>query len=59
MSLYVVVHHPRFGDTARVVSDERHLPQLVADIGTGGALSIKIDDGQYGVGVAACGRWRL
>ncbi|MGH3822548.1 MAG: hypothetical protein ACRDRA_06870 [Pseudonocardiaceae bacterium] len=43
MSLYVVVH-PRFGDTARVASDERHRPQLVADIGTGSAVSIQIDD---------------
>jgi hypothetical protein len=43
MSLYVVVH-PRFGDAARVVSDERHRPQLVADIGTGSAVSIQIDD---------------
>lgn len=43
MSLYVVVH-PRFGDSARVASDERHRPQLVADIGTGGAVSIQIDD---------------
>jgi hypothetical protein len=43
MSLYVVVH-PRFGDTARVVSDEQRRPQLVADIGTGGAVSIQVDD---------------
>jgi hypothetical protein len=43
MSLDVVVH-PRFGDTARVASDERHRPQLVADIGTGSALSIQVDD---------------
>lgn len=43
MSLYVVVH-PRFGDTARVASDERQRPQLVADIGTGSALSIQVDD---------------
>ena len=42
MSLYVVVH-PRFGDTARVASDERHRPQLVADIGTGGVVSIQLD----------------
>lgn len=43
MSLYVVVH-PRFGDTARVATDELRRPQLVADIGTGSALSIQIDD---------------
>jgi hypothetical protein len=43
MSLYVVVH-PRFGDTARVASDEQRRPQLVADIGTGSAVSIQIDD---------------
>jgi hypothetical protein len=43
MSLYVVVH-PRFGDAARVASDERRRPQLVADIGTGGEVSIQVDD---------------
>jgi hypothetical protein len=43
MSLHVVVH-PRFGDTARVASDEQHRPQLVAEIGTAGAVSIQVDD---------------
>ena len=43
MSLYVVVH-PRFGDTARVATDEQHRPQLVADIGTAGAVSIQVED---------------
>jgi hypothetical protein len=43
MSLSVVVH-PRFGDAARVASDERHRPRLVADIGTGGEVSIRVDD---------------
>ena len=43
MPLSVVVH-PRFGDAARVVTDELHRPQLVADIGTGSALSIQVDD---------------
>jgi hypothetical protein len=52
MSLYVVVH-PRFGDTARVASDERHRPQLVADIGTAGAVSIQVDDEPGGAELAA------
>lgn len=43
MALYVVVH-PRFGDTARVVTDEGRRPQLVADIGTAAAVSIQVDD---------------
>ena len=43
MSLSVVVH-PRFGDAARVASDERRRPRLVADIGTGGEVSIQVDD---------------
>lgn len=43
MPLYVVVH-PRFGDVARVATDELHRPQLVADIGAGSALSIQVDD---------------
>ncbi len=43
MPLSVVVH-PRFGDAARVVTDDVHRPQLVADIGTGSALSIQVDD---------------
>jgi hypothetical protein len=43
MPLDVVVH-PRFGDTARVAVDEMCRPQLVADIGTSGTLSIRIDD---------------
>jgi hypothetical protein len=43
MSLHVVVH-PRFGDTARVTSDEQHRPQLVAEIGTAGAVSIQVDN---------------
>jgi len=42
MPLYVVVH-PRFGDTARVAMDEQRRPQLVADIGDGGVLSIQVD----------------
>jgi hypothetical protein len=43
MPLYVVVH-PRFGDTARIATDDMRRPQLVADIGAGGALSIQVDD---------------
>jgi hypothetical protein len=42
MPLDVVVH-PRFGDTVRVVADEVCRPQLVADIGTCGTVSILID----------------
>jgi hypothetical protein len=42
MSLHVVIH-PRFGDTARVASDEQHRPQLLAEIGSAGAVSIEVD----------------
>lgn len=42
MPLDVVVH-PRFGDAARVAVDELHRPELVVDIGTGSALSVRVD----------------
>ncbi len=42
MPLFVVVQ-PRFGDTARVATDDLRRPQLVADIGAGSALSIQVD----------------
>lgn len=42
MPLDVVVH-PRFGDTARVATDGRDRPELVVDIGTGSALSVRVD----------------
>jgi hypothetical protein len=43
MPLYVAVH-PRFGDTARVATDDQRRPQLVVDIGTGAALTVQVDD---------------
>jgi proline racemase len=39
-----VIVRPRFGDTARVASDEQCRPRLVADIGTGGTFSVLVDD---------------
>jgi proline racemase len=52
MALHVVVH-PRFGDTARVTTEATGRPQLVADIGTGGTLSVQVDDELGGVELAA------
>ncbi len=43
MALHIVVH-PRFGDTARVTTEATGRPQLVADIDTGGTLSVQVDD---------------
>lgn len=39
-----VIVRPRFGDTARIVTDEQCRPRLVADIGTGGTFSVQVDD---------------
>jgi hypothetical protein len=50
--LHVMVH-PRFGDTARVTVEATSRPQLVADSGTSGTLSVQVDDGLGGVELAA------
>jgi hypothetical protein len=42
MPLDVVVH-PRFGDTARVATDGWERPELVVELGTGSALSVRVD----------------
>ncbi|MGH3864708.1 MAG: hypothetical protein ACRDQ4_00990 [Pseudonocardiaceae bacterium] len=52
MALHVVVQ-PRFGDTARVTTEATGRPQLVADIGAGGTLSVQVDDELGGVELAA------
>ncbi|MGB6162472.1 MAG: hypothetical protein WCF33_24605 [Pseudonocardiaceae bacterium] len=52
MALHVVVQ-PRFGDTARVTTEATGRPQLVADIGTGGTLSVQVDDELGSVELAA------
>ncbi|MGH3719381.1 MAG: hypothetical protein ACRDRI_11200 [Pseudonocardiaceae bacterium] len=43
MGLHIVVH-PRFGDTARVVTEANGRPQLVADIDTRGSFAVQVDD---------------
>jgi len=52
MGLHIVVH-PRFGDTARVATEATGRPQLVADIGSGGTLSVQVDDELGSVELAA------
>jgi hypothetical protein len=52
MALHVGVH-PRFGGTARVTTEASGRPQLVADSGTGGTLSVQVDDELGGVELAA------
>jgi proline racemase len=52
MGLHIVVH-PRFGDTARVATEATGRPQLVADIGTGGTVSVQVDEELGSVELAA------